>query len=307
VSTATAVSTTTAAVEAATATTAVEAASATHARATVEATATTHARAAVEAATDVATVESTRCAYVTAVESTGVACECVAATGIASRTVVKAVSCSGVSNSTAITIVISTATVVSTATVIAPAAVVSAASPVTVIPGARADEEATDEPTRSIVALGCASVGIVVVVAPGADRSRISIPIIPVPPVVADTDTHTYLGVSRSRHQRCRNYQRSEQQKISEKLHFEPPRQGIMHCITSRFGDTSNTLGYLGCLPRKTTFLGKSCARVRSFGKPIAPSPHPYQTAPIPMTVSLLLHIRCRPTRTGSTTSRLLH
>jgi hypothetical protein len=209
VSTATAVSAATTAMEAAATTTAVEATATT---AAMEATTTAHARAAVEGATtDVTAVESTGCAYAAAVEATGAAAyECVAATGIAARTVVKAVAGSGVPNSTAIAVVISrvaivsTATVVSTAAIIAAATVVSTASPVAVIPRAGTDEDATDEPARSIVAIRRASVGIVVVVAPGADRSRVSIPIIPVSSVT-DTDTHTYLGVSRSRHQRCGN------------------------------------------------------------------------------------------------------
>jgi hypothetical protein len=237
VSTATAVSTTTAAVEAAATTTAVEAAAT---ATTVEATTTAEARAAMEAAAAyAATVEAASSAYATPVEATGAAAgECVAATGIAGWTVVKVVSGSGVSNSAAIAVVISrvaivaAAAVVSTATVVTAATVVSTATVVTVIPGAGADKEATDEPARAIEAIGRAGVRIIRVVAPGADRSRVPITVISVSSVtvssVTDTDSHTYLGVSRSRHQRCGNYQRSEQQKISEKLHFEPPRQGIM-------------------------------------------------------------------------------
>jgi hypothetical protein len=222
VSTATAaVSTATAAVEAAATTTAVEATTAANASAMVAA------------------------ACAAAVVATGAAAdECVAATGIPGRPAVKAASTSGVSNSAAIAAVISSAAVVSTATVVAAATVVATASPVAVIPGASTDKEAADEPARSIVSIRRASVRIVVVVAPRTDRSRVSIPIIPVSSVT-NPDAHTYLSVSRSRHERCGNYQRAEQQKISEKLHFGPPRQGIMHCVTNRFGDSSNTLGYL--------------------------------------------------------------
>jgi hypothetical protein len=182
-------------------------------------------------------------ACITAVEATGAAADkCAAATGITGWAVVKVVSGSGVSNSAVIAVVISRVAIIATATVVAAAAVVSAvtvvpaatvvpATPVTVIPGAGADKEATDEPARAIVAIGRAGVRIIRIVTPGADRSRVSITVISVSVIsvsVTDTDTHTYLGVSRSRHQRCGNYQRSEQQKISEKLHFEPPRQGIM-------------------------------------------------------------------------------
>jgi hypothetical protein len=173
----------------------------------------------------------------------------VAATCITRRTMVKAVTSPRVSNSTAIACAAAitysavSAATVSTATIVA-AATVSTASPVAVIPGAGTDEETTDKPARSIIAIGRASVGIVVVVAPGTDRSWVSIPIIPVSSVT-NPDAHTYLSVSRSRHQRCGNHQRAEQQKISEKLHFRPPRQGIMQCVTNRFGDSSSTLGYL--------------------------------------------------------------
>jgi hypothetical protein len=229
--TAAAVTTTATAVEPTTTATAVEAA-------TAEAP-----TAAMESAADVTAMEAAGSPNATAVVAAGSTYECVGTTCVTGRTVVKGVSNTRVPDPAAT--VASTATVVSAATVIAAAAIVSAATPVTVVPGAGADKEATDKPAGAVVAIGCASVGIVRIVTPGAGRSRVSITVISVSVSVTNPDTHTNLGVSRSRHQRYGNHQRAEQHKISEQLHFGPPRQGIMHCVTNRFGDTSNTLGYL--------------------------------------------------------------
>jgi hypothetical protein len=218
----TAVATATAAVESAATATAVEAT-------TTEAAAT-----AVESATGVPAVESACCAYITAVESACCAyisavesarpaCECVATAGIARRSVVKTVTSPGVPNSTVITaaatvaVVVSGVAIVSTATIVAATAVIATATPVPVIPGAGADEQPAYEPARTVVAVGRASVRIIVVVTPGANRSGIAIVTVPI--AVANPYPYTDLCVSRSRHQRCGN-QRAEQQKISEKLHL---------------------------------------------------------------------------------------
>jgi len=230
--------------------------------ATATAVESTTTSTAVESAAGITAVEST--AGITAVEATGAAAyEGVAASGITGWAMVKAVSGSGVSNAAAIAVVISGVAVVSgvaivaTATVVTTATPVSTPAPITVVPGAGADKEATHEPARSVVAIGRAGVRIIRVVAPGTDRSRVPITVVPVSSIpvssIPDTDTHTYLSVSGSRHQRCGN-QRAEQQKISEKLHFEPPRQGIMQCVTNRFGDTSGTLGYSGAYYLKPHF-----------------------------------------------------
>jgi len=66
---------------------------------------------------------------------------------------------------------VSAATVVAvSATVIAATIVaVASVSVITAIPGAGADEDAADEPVRSIEAVGCAGVRIIIVVAIGAD------------------------------------------------------------------------------------------------------------------------------------------
>jgi hypothetical protein len=152
-----------------------------------------------------------------AVEAAGsAACECVRATSITSRAVVKAVTSPGVPNSTAIAYSAAIAgPAVSTATVAA--ATVATATPVAVIPGAGADEEATEEPARAIEAVGRASVGIIAVIPPRTDRSRVTVVSVSTTISVSTTnpDAYTYLGVSRSRHQRCGNHQRAEQQEIS--------------------------------------------------------------------------------------------
>jgi hypothetical protein len=186
-----------------------------------------------ESAADITAVESAGSAYAAAMKATGAAAyKCAVTTGITGWAVIKAVSSSGVSNAAMIAVVVSGVAVVSRAAIITTATVVTAATvvpatPITVVPGAGADEEATDEPARSVVAIGSAGVRIIRVVAPGTDGSRVAVTVVSVSSIT-DADTHTNLGVSRSRHQRCGN-QRAEQQKISEKLHLVPPRQGIMH------------------------------------------------------------------------------
>ena len=71
--------------------------------------------------------------------------------------------------------VVAGASIVATMTVIAAtiiATTVEAAAVVPVIPGAGADKDTADEVVRAVVAVGCAGVWIVAVVAVGADRSR---------------------------------------------------------------------------------------------------------------------------------------
>jgi hypothetical protein len=211
--------------------------------------------AAVEATAYIATaVVPTRCAT----------CEAMSTTGIAGSAVVIAGASAGVANSTTVTnstpaVAVARSTVVATAAIVAAAAVISTATPIPVIPGAGSDEEATDKPARSIVSIGRARVGVVVVISPRTHRRRVPVTVISVSTAVANAnpDTNTYLGTRRSRHERCRNDQRAEQQEISENLHFGPPRQGIMHCVTNRFGDTSTTLVNFGCYYLKQHFLLK--------------------------------------------------
>jgi hypothetical protein len=132
----------------------------------------------------------------------------VAASGITCWAMVKAVPSSGVSNSAVIAIVIARVPVVSrvpiaTAAIVPAAAVVSAAAPISVVPGAGADKETTHEPARSVVAIGRAGVWVIRIVAPGTDRSRVSVTIVSVSvSAIPDTDTDTYLSVGGSRHQR---------------------------------------------------------------------------------------------------------
>jgi hypothetical protein len=224
------VSTTAAAVESAATTTSVEAATTAHA----------------------STVEAA--AYVaTAVERTSATCEGVSTTRIAGSAMVKGSASPRVANSapvtdSAATVAVARSSVVATAAIVSAATVVSAATPIPVVPGAGSDEETTDKPARPVVAVGRACVRIIVVIPPRADRGGVPVAVITVSTAIANPDTYTYLGTRRSRHERCRNYQRAEQHEISENLHFGPPRQGIMHCVTNRFGDTSRTLVNFGCL-----------------------------------------------------------
>jgi hypothetical protein len=104
----------------------------------------------------------------------------------------------GIADAAAISIptAIACSTVISTATVVASAAVVPTATPISVIPGSRADEEAAYEPARSVVAIGRAGVGIIIVITPGTNRSRI--PIVAIPIVTTDPNTDSDLGVRRS-------------------------------------------------------------------------------------------------------------
>jgi hypothetical protein len=108
---------------------------------------------------------------------------------------------------------ISRATPVSGMTPVSAAAIVSA-TPVSVVPRASADEYATDKPARTVVAVRCACIWIVGVVAPRAYRRdcRVTVPISRV--TVANPDPYVDLGLSRSRNERGRNHEDAEQQKI---------------------------------------------------------------------------------------------
>jgi len=131
--------------------------------------------------------------------------EGVSGTGVTGRTMVIASSSPGIANAAAISIptAIAYSAVVSAATVVPTAAIISTSTPISAIPGTRADEDAADEPARSVVAIGRAGVRIIVVVAPGTNRSGIPVTIIAISVAAADSDTDSDLSVrGRSRHQR---------------------------------------------------------------------------------------------------------
>jgi hypothetical protein len=227
------------------------------------ATAVESAAAAAEAATTVVTTTT----HATPVIATCPAsCEGVSATGVTGRTVVIAAASPGIANAAAIpnptAIAYST---VSTATVVAATTVVTAATPISVIPRSGADKDAAHKPARSVITIRGATIGSIRVVAPRANRS-----IVPIPVTIPNPNPNTNLSLSGSRHKRRRNRQRAEQQEVSEKFHFGPPRQGIMQCVTNRFGVPPAPLVNFGCLLRKTTFLLKSCAFQEGIGKRIA-------------------------------------
>jgi hypothetical protein len=65
-----------------------------------------------------------------------------------------------------------TATVVAVSTTVETPTIIATVSVVAVIPGAGTDEDAADEPVRSIISVGGAGIRIIAVVAIGADWSR---------------------------------------------------------------------------------------------------------------------------------------
>jgi hypothetical protein len=180
-----------------TATTAVET---TTAASTMEAAAAKAAATAVEGSAR----SANRTSYAAARERVSTACITAASPG-------KAVTAASIADSTAIAYA-----AVAAAIAIAAAIAVAAATPVTAIPGAGADEEATDEPARSVVSVGCARVRSIRVIAPRTDWSRgIAVPVISVAVAVANANPYTDLGVSRSRKKHCGNHHGAEQQEIS--------------------------------------------------------------------------------------------
>jgi hypothetical protein len=94
---------------------------------------------------------------------------------------------------------------VSTAAVAVAAATVavSATSPISVIPGAGADEQAAYEPARPVITVRGASIRRIRVIPPGTSRSAVPITIIAIAVAAAHSNTDPDLGVRRrSRHQR---------------------------------------------------------------------------------------------------------
>jgi hypothetical protein len=206
---------------------------------------TTAAVSAATEATTTAAVEATAATAASHGVPSAAACISMSSTSIAGPAASIAATGASIANSTAVayTTAISDSAV-SAATVVSTATIVATATPVSAIPRAGADKEATDKPARAVVAVRSASIGIIGVVAPRTDWCRIPVAVIPVSGTT-NPNTDTDLRVSRSRHQRYGNHQRTEQQKISEEFHFRPPRQGIIECVTNRFGETSSALGYL--------------------------------------------------------------
>jgi hypothetical protein len=81
-----------------------------------------------------------------------------------------------------------------------------------VVPGARADERSVHEKARSVVAVGCASIGIVRVVAVRANRRASDI-------AAADSDSDSHSDPYRSLCIRKRHGQYSKQCNISQVFH----------------------------------------------------------------------------------------
>jgi hypothetical protein len=125
--------------------------------------ATKSAAAAMEAATAYAAAVESTATYATAMESTGCTTgESMSTARISGRPVIKSTAGPRIAD----TATVSIPTAVPDSAVVAAATVISTASPITAIPGAGTDKDATDEPARSIVAVRGASVRIIGVVAP---------------------------------------------------------------------------------------------------------------------------------------------
>jgi hypothetical protein len=111
-----------------------------------------------------------------------------------------------------VTVVATTITVTGSSVTIAVAAAIAvhaAVSTISVaaIPGAGADKDAAVKPRWSVVPVGRASVGIIAVVAIGADRSRVAVA---VSPIHRATDPNSNrdlgMGISRGREQQDTEY-----------------------------------------------------------------------------------------------------
>lgn len=118
--------------------------------------------------------------------------------------------------SMSITIVIAVVPVVVAVVPVSPiAAVPITASPIAVIPGACSDKDAAKKPARSVITVGGASIRIVRIVAPRANRRGTIVAVISIVVTVSwvgpDADSHTDLRLS----ERCWNQECTEQSEIT--------------------------------------------------------------------------------------------
>lgn len=160
--------------------------------ASMEATASTNAMESAATAVEAATC-------ITAMEATADCVTMKAANGSATITAAVATTIAAVAYATAIAVTTASVAVAADAAITVAASITPAApptAPVTVIPGTSADKQATRKPVRSVVAVGCAGIGIVRVVTVIADwrRRRVVIPIAAVP--ATDTNADCNLGIS---------------------------------------------------------------------------------------------------------------
>jgi hypothetical protein len=93
-------------------------------------------------------------------------------------------------------------------------------APISVIPGASADENTTDEPVRAIVAIGRAGIRSVVVIAPRANRGRIVVASV-IPVAVADGYANPHLGIGSQ--QSSGAQEQAEKQKVPKIFHVRTP------------------------------------------------------------------------------------
>ena len=142
-----------------------------------------------------------------AVETAGsTANHCVPAGCVASPAACIIATGASIANSTAISNPAAIAyAAISTTTVAVPAATVAipATSPITAIPGTRANKDAAYEPARPVITVGGATIRSIRIVAPRTNRRAVPITVIAISVAAANSDTDADLGVRRrSRHQR---------------------------------------------------------------------------------------------------------
>jgi hypothetical protein len=140
------------------------------------------------------------------------ACEAVCTTDSTCRAVVDATAATRVTYSAAISYAV--AATISVAAAIAPTAAtpITATTPVAVIPRAGADKDAADEPARTVVAVRCASIRVVRVIAPAAHRSwTVAISIV-ISVTRTNPNAHPDLSVRRSGQHSRRNENHAKQQ-----------------------------------------------------------------------------------------------
>jgi hypothetical protein len=93
-------------------------------------------------------------------------------------------------------------------------------APTAVIPRASANEEATDEPARTVIAVGSAAIRCVRIIAPIADRGTIGIGRVDYRRT--DAHPHCHLGICRGRESKRQNQEHCHQNQ-PKTFHSTPP------------------------------------------------------------------------------------
>jgi hypothetical protein len=156
----------------------------------------------------------------------------VAATNRSAAYVSAATNGTAVDAATAVSVAATTVCVSATSAVAVPAAVAVTAAPAPVVPGTGADEHAADEVVRPVVAVRCAAIGGIRVVAVIAGRWTV---IVVVRIIVgsgnsrthADSDAYSYLRAGHSRERHCQSYCQKYCAVIPHDILLVPPRSAF--------------------------------------------------------------------------------